>query len=390
MIKLRNNCTKIINEHTKTRVAYIFNHSYFLGGGEISFYELIRSLDKKLYEPVIFVPEKGEIRRKLLSHNYKVDIILLPPLKKIFMSLPFRAICKLTRLINSKNIDLIHVNGSRACLYGCLAGWILNIPVAWHVRETIKDYILYEYFLIMLSKVIICVSKSVKKKRFGKFNKKIQNKIHVVYNGVNTAKFNFLKRTRHRVRRDLGIDKQLLIGIIGNIAPLKGQDFFIKAFAEAKGRNPNLRAKVLIIGRSLDINYDKKIHQLVYDFGLEDEVIFKTYSENILEIFSALDIFALPSKREGFSRSLIEAMSMSLPVLATKISEIEEAVLNGENAILANFNDTENLALAIIQLYEDKKLREKMGVNNRKRVAAEFDLVSHTKSIVNIYDKFLH
>ena len=110
------------------------------------------------------------------------------------------------------------------------------------------------------------------------------------------------------------------------------------------------------------------------------------YSDKIVEIFSALDIFVLPSRREGFSRSLLEAMSSGLPVLATKLSEIEEAVPNGENAILVNFNDVENLAAAIIQLYEDEKLRTKLGARNRKRVVGEFDLLSYAKTTEYIYD----
>ena len=95
----------------------------------------------------------------------------------------------------------------------------------------------------------------------------------------------------------------------------------MKALAKAKAHRPDLVAKALLIGRPLDSSFNEMLHQLVIDSDLNGDVIFLDYSERILEILSALDVFVLPSQREGFSRSLLEAMSIGLPVLATKISE---------------------------------------------------------------------
>ena len=130
---------------------------------------------------------------------------------------------------------------------------------------------------------------------------------------------------------------------------------------------------------------NEMLHQLVIDSDLNGDVIFLDYSERILEILSALDVFVLPSQREGFSRSLLEAMSIGLPVLATKISEIEEAVSDNGNALLVDYNDVEEMAFGIIKLCEDKELRKKMGKSNRNRVIEKFNLESHTKSIETIY-----
>ena len=232
--------------------------------------------------------------------------------------------------------------------------------------------------------------KKCKKKRFGRFNKWVKNKIRVVYNGVDSTKLIPQKEIRHAVREKLGIDNQVLIGIIGNIIPIKGQDFFLKGIAKAKEYKPNLYVKILIIGRSIDHLYKQKIRQLVKDLDLIDDVIFMNYTEKIDEIFSALDIFVLSSKREGFSRSLLEAMSFGLPILATKIDEIEEAVISGKNAILMNFGDVENLASGIIKLYENKKLREKMGIKNCKRLSEKFNLQLHSEAVTNIYHELLH
>lgn len=371
----------------KKKIGLVFNHSFFLGGGEVSFYELIKYLNRKLYEPFVFTPARGEIESKLRSQKYSVFVCPFPPLKKIISGSPIFALFRIIKLFKQNKIQIIHVNGSRACFYCGLAGRILGIPVIWHVRETIKDFLLYEYFLVLLSRVIICVSKSVEKKRFGRFNGWMKGKVNVVYNGVDTVKFRCQKNTRQEMRRNLGIDSQLLFGIIGNIIPLKGQDFFLKGFANAKEVRPDLKAKILIIGRSIDSMYSHKIRKFVKQLDFNNDVIFMSYSDKIVEIYSALDIFVLPSRREGFSRSLLEAMSFGLPILATKLSEIQEAVPDEENAILVNFDDFRTLADAIIKLYDDEKLRTKLGERNRKRVVAKFDLLSNAKATQNIYDE---
>jgi glycosyltransferase involved in cell wall biosynthesis len=124
---------------------------------------------------------------------------------------------------------------------------------------------------------------------------------------------------------------------------------------------------------------------LVLAKNLDTNVIFRNYSEKIIEIFPALDVFVLPSKREGFSRSLLEAMSESLPVLGSKISEIEEAVPNEQYGLLVDFNDVKKMASAIIKLSENDKLRKNMGQRNRRRAVQYFDLKTHARLVETIY-----
>ena len=83
-------------------------------------------------------------------------------------------------------------------------------------------------------------------------------------------------------------------------------------------------------------------------------------------------------------------MSCGLPVLATKISEIEEAVVEGENAFLVNTGDEEAMANAIIRLTKDETIRKDMGERNRTRAVELFNLRRHAESVGMIYDSVLH
>ena len=83
MIGLQDNSTTNSTEHKQIRIAHVFNHSYFLGGGEISFFELIRTIDKKLFKPNAIVPAPGEIKEKLKYNNIEVHSIFFPSLRRI-------------------------------------------------------------------------------------------------------------------------------------------------------------------------------------------------------------------------------------------------------------------------------------------------------------------
>lgn len=380
----------ITNSSRRTKIAFVFNHPFFLGGGERSFFELIRSIDRERFEPIVIIPERGEIEEKCAEGEIQSFVASFPPLKDLLLGTPARALLDLIKLLKKINAEIIHVNGSRVGLYGGIAGRLLRVPVIWHVRETIQDLFFYDGTLASLAQAIICVSKSVHSKRFARFGKKINHKIAVVYNGVDTARFRKINEARQSLRKELKIKDETLFGIVGNIIPLKAHDFFLKGLGEAKERKPDIQVSVLIAGHVLDKSFDEKIRLIVSQMNMTRKIIFRPHSDEIAQVFSALDVFALPSRREGFSRSLLEAMSCGLPVLATKISEIEEAVVEGENAFLVNTGDEEAMANAIIRLTEDETIRKDMGERNRTRAVELFNLRRHAESVEMIYDSVLH
>ena len=371
----------------KIKVAFAFNHSFFLGGGEISFSELIRALNKSLFEPLVLVPSKGEIEALLEKEKIEVLVTPIPPLKRI-LTPPFSPFPRLLAALRQVQPNLIHANGSRACFYSALAGRILGIPVIWHVRETLKDLFFYDAFLGLASKSIVCVSKSVATKRFGRFGPLLEKKVTVVYNGVDTSRLMRNEQAGDQVRTGLGIRTiDVLFGALGNIIPRKGYEFFLQGLAEAKKLDDQLSPKVLIVGRQLDKKYHAMLLRLISDLHLQDSVFFQDYSENVQALLSAMDVFVLSSKSEGFSRALLEAMSTSLPILATRISEIEEAVADQENALLIDFGDVQSMASAIVNLAKDEALRRRMGEKNRERAVEKFDLKAHASAIEKLYRK---
>jgi len=371
----------------KIKVAFVFNHAFFLGGGEISLSELIRTLNKDYFEPTIMVPSSGEIEAFFEKQGIQALVTPFPPLKEALFN-PLTSTGSFVTGLKQTKPDIIHANGSRVCFYSVLAGRALGIPVVWHVRETLKDLLFYDAFLGLASKSIVCVSKSVAAKRFGRFGPLLEKKVTVVHNGVDTSRLVRDEQERDQVRTRLALQNhEVLFGMLGNIIPRKGYEFFLQSLAEAKKLNGQLSAKVLIVGRQLDAEYHAMLLRLISDLHLRDSVLFQDYSENVRALLSAMDVFALSSKSEGFSRALLEAMSSALPILATRISEIEEAVADPENARLIGFGDVQSMASAIVTLANDEALREKMGEKNRERAVEKFDLKAHAGAVENLYRK---
>jgi glycosyltransferase involved in cell wall biosynthesis len=370
----------------KKKIAFVFNHHFFLGGGEVSFFELIRSLDKDTVEPLVIVPGDGEILERFTEISIPAFALPFPPLKKLFSAKPFIALLELMNFLRGKGVNIIHANGSRVCLYSVLAGRALGIPVFWHVRETITDFFLYDGLLLALSKIVISVSESVKRKRFERFPVGLRQKIKIVHNGIDIDAFRTNKETRDQVRRDIALsENEVLFGIVANYIPLKGQDFFLRALGRIMERDSTLPLKALLIGRPHDLPYYQMLKQLVSEMGLEKNVIFMGFTKSINAIYTALDVFVLTSKREGFSRSVLEAMSAGLPIVATRLQEIEEAVIENQNGLLVDYGDIENLASALLRLIENASLRSEMGQANHQRVIEKFSLEFHARSIERLY-----
>jgi glycosyltransferase involved in cell wall biosynthesis len=368
------------------RIGFIFNTPFFLGGGEHSLFLLIESLMHSDFEPVGIVPGKGEIGERLEIRGIASTICPLNSLRSGTRKFFFRDLKTLIGAAKDCGIKIIHANGSRACLYGGIAGRLLGIPVVWHVRETIRDHLAYDGLLGFLAARIVCASHAIVHERFAPFGLLFSRKTTVVYNGVVLDQLQRDEEKRYVIRTELGIEEaDVLIGMVGNFIPLKGHKFVIKGIAEACKSHPGFRVKLLCVGRVLDAGYHRGILALAKEEGLEDRIIFMDYSTDIRGILSAADVFTLPSKREGFSRSLLEAMGMGLPVIATNIPAIAEAVEDQSGGILVDDGDVDAMAAAILKLCQEPDLRERMGRRNRERVMKHFTMDIHRKEIENVY-----
>ncbi len=174
----------------------------------------------------------------------------------------------------------------------------------------------------------------------------------------------------------------LTIGVIKHLEPVYGIEYLLRAVSIIVKDFPNI--KLLIIGSGFleealkKISIDLKIDHLVEFRGAVPHPLVPT-------CLSEIDIFAMPSISEGLGVAALEAQAMEIPVVASNVGGIPEAVIEGETGILVPPKDPEALAGAILVLLKNPQLRQKMGQQGRKFVFEKYNCEKHWAEMEKLY-----
>ena len=201
---------------------------------------------------------------------------------------------------------------------------------------------------------------------------------------VNYAFDNSIYSINNRNKRsELGIGNDVfLLGCIARITPQKGHIFLLDAFAHFRKEIPN--TKLLLVGAD-DFNTDtpQQVRKKISELGLQDDVIILGQRADAYEIMAALDIFILPSLWEGFGLVLLEAASLEIPIIASKVSAIPDVV--GEHGgILVPPGDPDAITQAIKDIHKNKIYWEKEARLHKEWVLKYFSLdkmLDNTKKV---------
>ena len=293
---------------------------------------------------------------------------------------------RLLHLIRCESIDIIHTNGLKAHLLGCLLSAISRRPLIWHFRDypTGKRYIqIFRGLGRVFPAAIIANSQAVKERLGG------LAKIKVIYNGIDTERFQGSKIIPNR-RKEFGLNQNdLVIGAVGHFAPLKGYDDLILALPLILESVP--QSRLLLAGEAIYPaygDYKERLRDLIIRLGLTDRVIFAGQQDDLPSLLNALDIFVLPSWSEGFGRANLEAMAAGKPVVSTNVGGIPEVIIDGETGILVPPHDPAGLAQALIRLAQDNGLRTRMGKAGIEQ-ARIFSLEKMVSGVVEFYDTLI-
>jgi glycosyltransferase involved in cell wall biosynthesis len=207
-----------------------------------------------------------------------------------------------------------------------------------------------------------------------------------VGHGIDVGRFKKFRTDKSAVRAHYNIDKgDLLIGNVGRLVYNKGIDTFIRAAALVSRKYPNTQ---FIIGGDGPLR--SKLELLATTSGIGPRTKFVghlTETEDVMKLMSSLDIFVLPTRREGLGVVYLEAMALQCPVVGSRISPVTEVVKDGKTGVLATVDDPEAFAEAILLLIEKSDLRKRMGTEGVIHVEREFDQEKVFQRIENVYEK---
>ncbi len=339
-----------------------------IGGAENYVVNLSKKLIEKGHEVYIITGNNEEFKGMLDNNNLSYDII------NAGCKFNFLSILKIVKFIEKYNIDIIHTNLSKANFMGAVAGGITRVKtvaVAHGINKK-KQY--------NLSNNVICVSKAVY------LNLKSQNfpeeKLHIIYNGIDTDKFNPLNNKK----KDIIINEELInIGMVSRLSHEKGVDIFLNSADLILQKTKNVRFFIAGIGNLKDILMEQALK-----LDIDDYVYFIGFIDKNIDVFlNELDILIFPSLKEGLPLSLIEAMSMEKAVIVSKAGGMPEVVEEGKNGYIVEIDDAIAIKDKVLELIEDKSLLLKYGIEARKTILEKFNLELMTDNTIKLFKEIL-
>lgn len=285
--------------------------------------------------------------------------------------------------IKKNRIDIIHCHGYKSNFYGLLAskGQVPSVTTNhnWLTAHwKLKTYCFLDSLWIRFFDRIVAVSNEVKKDML-KY-KIPEGKIRVVDNGIALERFAKLNETND-MKNQLGFDGKIrIIGTIGSLGIEKGHIYLLEAARQILDSVKDLR--FLIIG---DGPLRKPLEEKSEKLGIKKQVIFMGERKDIPELLMAMDIFVLPSIKEGLPMALLEAMAAKRPVIATWVGAIPKVIENKDIGVLVEPKDITGLRDAIINLLNDPGRRNLLARKGFDRVCMDFSSDEMGKNYLKLY-----
>lgn len=362
-----------------------------LGGAEILLVQYIKSLGMKDYDHFVYCfGSNGPVREKIEALGVKVYMgkrraLIKQPIR--FIAHLLSLLRDLMKFIKSNRIQLIQSHLSHANKLAVLVGKLAGVPAFPTIHSTMEfvdrrsrwDFRVYinkavDWFIFPMADQILAVSQEIKEIVHQRF--RVNNsKIMVLKNGI-------VFDNRFSVSVDL--EKEFLISEntlkiigVGRLSYEKALEVLVQAASELVNRGMH-NIFVMIAGEGEDL---VRLETLVSDLGLANYVKLLGIRHDVLRLMKASDIFVMPSRYEGLSIAMIEAMACGLPIVASDAPGLKTYIVHGKNGLLFPVENHKILAELILRLANDKKLRTRLSLAARESFEKEYDLKKNIKSL---------
>ena len=384
--------------HRKLRVAYI-DHCAKLSGGELALLRLLPALED--VDAHVILGEDGPLVSRLLRAGISVEVLAMPEAARTLPrerarpgALPLMSVLgtarytvRLARRLRQLQPDLVHTNSLKSALYGGLAARVAGIPAVWHVRDRIAD----DYLPPPAVRLVRAMARWLPGALIANSQATLATLGSLRPLGIVVPSPVIVRDPLWQTERAPFRDRdELRIGMVGRIAPWKGQHVFLEAFSRAFPRG---NARAVIVGAPLfgegEEAYDRQLRELASELGLNGRVEFRGFRDDVETEFARLDVLVHASViPEPFGQVVIEGMGFGLPVAAASAGGPAEVIQEGVNGFLYPPGDVEALAGVLRTLASDRELRRALGDAAREK-AKEFAPEAIARQVINLYGEVL-
>ena len=359
----------------KIKIIYIIP-TLDMGGAERLLVDIVKNLNQERFASKVVCLKKfgfWGIELKKLG----VPLILAGRREKLGLSTFFN----LVKILKSQKADIVHTHLFGADVFGIMAAKLAGVKVIVSTEHNLnyqenffKKFI--KRYTNIFADVIVAVSAAVKNYVVGSEEIK-ENKVEVIYNGVDIKKFLNETRNYKNGREDI------IIGSLGRLTKQKGFDYLIEAIAAITGSG---KIKCLIAGEG---EKRKKLKKQIKKLNLGSRVELLGWRRDTKEFLNSLDIFVLPSRWEGFGIAILEAGLSGLPVVAAKVDGIREIIKDGEDGLLFAKGNIAGLTEKINYLVNSPEERKRLGLALQNKVKEKFPIGKIVKKYEDLYLKLL-
>jgi glycosyltransferase involved in cell wall biosynthesis len=357
-----------------------------VGGGAKHVYDLVCQLQGE-FSFSVACPDNGPYFDKF--KDLGVPVFEVP-----FTAFSPRSFFLLRRRMHRDGIELVHVHGRKAGLYGRLGCLFAGTPVVYsfHGLHYQKHGALLRTLSVGVERALgkrtnrfINVSDSERQACLALGLLKAERSL-IIYNGIDWQSFDTLTVDIGQVRAGLGFDpSDVVVGHIAKFDVQKAQDDLAAAIPFVIEKCP--RAKFLFVG---DGAMRPQIEEQVARLGVDRHVVFTGYRDDVASLLKAIDVVALPSRWEGLSLVLLEAMACRKPIVASRVVGNIDVVVDGVTGFLVPSGAPQALADKIVLLLQDTRLRDELGRGGRERVEQEFSLARMVAHMRSLYQDLLN
>ena len=388
----------------RRKLKVVFLASCVRGGGAgWSLYYLLKYLDRERIEPLLVLPAQGIFAQRYaelglevvtpthfpethtslrFARNNRITFVLSAVLNTLEQ---LALIPRLARLFRRRGIDLVYCNNMRMHEFGAPAAQLAGVPCVLHARNLYDSparNAMYRWisYLPAVRRVIANSSATA-----APYRGSVSRKLSVVHNGIDLAEYVQGDMPQGQLRAELGLGPDVtIVGFTGRIEPKKGLAVLIRAAATVLQRRPQVVFVALgSVPLGSPADYRAEYEALARELGIADRFIFAGFRKDVRPALLDFDVFCLPSFREPFGRSIIEAMAMGRPVVACRAGGVPEIITDGVDGVLVPPRDVDALANALASLIDDPAWRARLGEAALQCIRERFDVALLTRQIEN-------
>ena len=351
-----------------------------LGGGERHLADLANALARRGHDVFVAVTPSSPLPAEL-SAVPKNNIVEL----RMRNSLNVPSALKLARFAREHQIEIIHAHVAR------------DYPLAAFVsRRAAGQLVLTRHVLFPMSGVhrltlkhttrVIAVSEAVAAALRSQ-NIFPPDRIVLIHNGIDIDRF--VQGREDAAVRPEATTSRLRVGMVGHLAPIKGQEDFIRAAAVVCGFRDDVDFVIAGEDKSHDGENRRNLEGLIQELNLASRIHLSGWVDDVATLLPTFDLFVSPSRAEPFGLSIIEAMAAGIPVIATMSEGAREIIEDDKTGRLVPIGDVEALAKTIGELLADRKRRDRLKANAERVVRERFSLERMVLETESVYQQAL-